>query len=291
MAPIAPFLADELYRSLNSITKREQFSSVHLSMLTALEANSIDKELEERMARATRIVGLVRAMRMKSNLKVRQPLRKIIVPISNEAQKQSILKMEDVILDEINVKAIEFVHDESDLVIKKAKPNFRSLGQKYGKQVQVVAAKVREMSSAEITTLQRTGALTLPVNGDAFSITKEDVEVLHEDLHGWLVETDGSMTVALDTEITPELRNEGFAREFVNRIQNMRKDAGFQVTDRIKIYYSGTNVLTTALESMRAYIASETLAVEMLSTLHAGESSSSENINGEACDISIERVR
>jgi isoleucyl-tRNA synthetase len=243
------------------------------------------------MTRATRIVGLVRAMRMKSNLKVRQPLRKIIVPISNEAQKQSILKMEDVILDEINVKAIEFVHDESELVIKKAKPNFRSLGQKYGKQVQVVAAKVREMSSAEITTLQRTGAFTLPVNGDAFSITAEDVEVLHEDLHGWLVEVDGSMTVALDTEITPELRNEGFAREFVNRIQNMRKDAGFQVTDRIKIYYSGTDVLTTALESMRAYIASETLAVEMLSTLHAGEFSLSENINSEACDISIERVR
>jgi isoleucyl-tRNA synthetase len=291
MAPIAPFLADELYRSLNSITKREHFSSVHLSMLPVLEANSIDKELEERMARATRIVGLVRAMRMKSNLKVRQPLRKIIVPISNEAQKQSILKMEDVILDEINVKAIEFVHDESELVIKKAKPNFRSLGQKYGKQVQVVAAKVREMSSAEITTLQRTGAFTLPVNGDAFSITAEDVEVLHEDLHGWLVEVDGSMTVALDTEITPELRNEGFAREFVNRIQNMRKDAGFQVTDRIKIYYSGTDVLTTALESMRAYIASETLAVEMLSTLHAGEFSLSENINSEACDISIERVR
>jgi len=291
MAPIAPFLADELYRGLNSITKREQFSSVHLSMLPVLEANSIDKELEERMTRATRIVGLVRAMRMKSNLKVRQPLRKIIVPISNEAQKQSILKMEDVILDEINVKAIEFVHDESELVIKKAKPNFRSLGQKYGKQVQVVAAKVREMSSAEITTLQRTGAFTLPVNGDAFSITAEDVEVLQEDLHGWLVEVDGSMTVALDTEITPELRNEGFAREFVNRIQNMRKDAGFQVTDRIKIYYSGTDVLTTALESMRAYIASETLAVEMLSTLHAGEFSLSENINSEACDISIERVR
>jgi isoleucyl-tRNA synthetase len=291
MAPIAPFLADELYRVLNSITKREQFPSVHLSMLPALEANSIDKELEERMARATRIVGLVRAMRMKSNLKVRQPLRKIIIPISNEAQKQSILKMGDVILDEINVKTIEFVHDESDLVIKKAKPNFRSLGRKYGKQVQVVAAKVREMSSAEITTLQRTGALTLPVNGDAFSITKEDVEVLHEDLHGWLVETDGSITVALDTEITPELRNEGFAREFVNRIQNMRKDAGFQVTDRIKIYYSGTDVLTTALELMRAYIASETLAVEILSTLHAGEFSSSENINSEACDISVERVR
>jgi isoleucyl-tRNA synthetase len=298
MAPFAPFLADELYRGLNAVTKRESFASVHLSTLPSADANAIDKELEKRMEHATRIVGLVRAMRMKSNLKVRQPLKKIIVPISNEEQRESIVSMEDVILDEINVKAIEFVHDESDLVIKKAKPNFRSLGQKYGKQVQVVAAKVREMTSEEITALQKTGAFTLPVNGDAFSITKEDVEVLHEDLHGWLVETDGSVTVALDTEITPELRTEGFAREFVNRLQNMRKDAGFLVTDRIKIYFSGSDVLTAALESMSGYIASETLAVEILSTLHAqrvesstGEFSSKENINGELSDISIERVR
>jgi isoleucyl-tRNA synthetase len=291
MAPFAPFLADELYRGLNAVTKRESLASVHLSTLPSVDANAIDEELEKRMEHATRIVGLVRAMRMKSNLKVRQPLKKIIVPISNEEQRQSIVNMEDVILDEINVKSIEFVHDESDLVIKKAKPNFRSLGQKYGKQVQVVAAKVREMTSAEITALQKTGAFTLPVNGDAFSITKEDVEVLHEDLHGWLVETDGSVTVALDTEITPELRTEGFAREFVNRLQNMRKDAGFLVTDRIKIYFSGSDVLTAALESMRGYIASETLAVEIHSTLHAGEFSSKENINGELSDISIERVR
>ena len=136
MAPFAPFLADELYRGLNSVTKSEQFASVHLSTLQKVEVDVIDRELEDRMDRAVRIVGIVRAMRMKSNLKVRQPLKKIIVPISNEEQKQSIMKMEGVILDEINVKAIEFVHDESDIVIKKAKPNFRSLGQKYGKQVQ-----------------------------------------------------------------------------------------------------------------------------------------------------------
>jgi isoleucyl-tRNA synthetase len=201
------------------------------------------------------------------------------------------MKMESVILDEINVKTIEFVHDESDIVIKKAKPNFRSLGQKYGKQVQAVAAKVREMTSQEITSLQRTGMFTIPVNGDTFSISREDVEVLHEDLHGWLVEADGGLTVALDTEITPELRNEGFAREFVNRVQNMRKDAGFDVTDRISIYYSGTVALNAALESMKEYIAHETLAVEVNSTVHAGEISSKENINGESCDISIERAR
>ena len=291
MAPFAPFLADELYRGLNSVTKNEPFASVHLSTLQNVEVDVIDRELEDRMERAVRIVGIVRAMRMKSNLKVRQPLKKIIVPISNEEQKQSILKMEGVILDEINVKAIEFVHDESDIVIKKAKPNFRTLGQKYGKRVQAVAAKVREMTSQEITSLQRTGVFAIPVNGDTFSITKEDVEVLHEDLHGWLVETDGGVTVALDTEITPDLRNEGFAREFVNRVQNMRKDAGFDVTDRISIYYSGTEVLNAALEAMQEYIAHETLAVDVHSTLHAGEISTKENINGELCDISIERAR
>ncbi|MGA7161059.1 MAG: isoleucine--tRNA ligase [Bacteroidota bacterium] len=291
MAPFAPFLADELYRGLNSVTKREQFASVHLSSFQAAEVDVIDKELEDRMERAVKIVGIVRAMRMKSNLKVRQPLKKIIVPISNEEQKQSIVKMEDVILDEINVKAIEFVHDESDIVIKKAKPNFRSLGQKYGKQVQAVAAKVREMTSQEITSLQKTGAFIIPVNGSTYSITSEDVEVLHEDLHGWLVETDGGMTVALDTEITPELRNEGFAREFVNRVQNMRKEAGFDVTDRISIYYAGTDVLMGALESMKEYIAHETLAVDVYPTLHAGEISSKESINGEVCDISVERAR
>ena len=291
MAPFAPFLADELYRGLNSETKSERFESVHLATLQEVEVDVIDKELEDRMDRAVRIVGIVRAMRMKSNLKVRQPLKKIIVPISNEEQKQSILKMEGVILDEINVKTIEFVNDESDIVIKKAKPNFRTLGQKYGKQVQAVASKVREMTSQEITLLQKTGVFAIPVNGDTFSITKEDVEVLHEDLHGWLVEADGGLTVALDTEITPDLRNEGFAREFVNRVQNMRKDAGFDVTDRISISYSGTDVLRTALEAMQEYIAHETLAVDVNSTLRSGEISLKENINGELCDISIEKAR
>jgi len=243
------------------------------------------------MDRAIRIVGLVRAMRMKSNLKVRQPLKKIIIPVSDNGQKEATAKMEDVILEEINVKAIEYVHDESDIVKKKAKPNFRSLGQKYGKKVQEVAARVREMTSDQITSLQRAGSLQLPVNGESYAITKDDVEVLHEDLHGWLVESDGGMTVALDTEITPELRNEGFAREFVNRVQNMRKDAGFDVTDRISIYYTGTETLVAALEALKQYIARETLAVDVHSTLHAGEISTEDVINGEECKISIERAR
>ena len=290
MAPIAPFLAEELFRNLNAATGSEKVESVHLALLPEVEASAIDTALEERMERAMRIVSIARAMRMKSNLKVRQPLQKIIVPISSEEQKQSILSMQDVIMDEINVKAIAFVHDESDLVGKKAKPNFRSLGQKHGKNVQIVAAKVREMTSAEITLLQRNGSLVYELGGVSYTIALEDVEVQHEDLHGWLVETDGTVTVALDTEMTPELISEGFAREFVNRIQNMRKDAGFEVTNRIAISYTGSAAIVSALERLREYVMSETLAASLTNGLVAAEFSGKDMINGESCEISIGRV-
>jgi isoleucyl-tRNA synthetase len=290
MAPVAPFLAEELFRNLNAATGSEKVESVHLALLPDVEVTAIDTALEDRMDRAMRIVSIARAMRMKSNLKVRQPLLKIIIPISSEEQKQSIVTMQDMIMDEINVKAIEFVHDESDIVRKKAKPNFRSLGQKYGKNVQIVAAKVREMTGAEITVLQRNGSFVCELGGVSYTIALEDVEVQHEDMHGWLVETDGTVTVALDTEMTPELISEGFAREFVNRIQNMRKDAGFEVTDRIAISYTGSPVIVSALERLREYVMSETLAASLTNGLVAAEFSGKDMINGEPCEISIGRI-
>ncbi|MBI2430119.1 MAG: isoleucine--tRNA ligase [Ignavibacteriales bacterium] len=289
-APIAPFLADEIYRTLNSATKKEAYSSVHLSYIPKVDTGVMDAELEERMEYAIRIVGLVRAMRVKSNLKVRQPLQKIILPINDERHKQEVIKMEDVILEEINVKEIEFVTDDSGIVKKKAKPNFRTLGQKFGKQVQEVAAKVREMTSADISHLQKAGVFEFPHNGSYFSVAKEDVEILHEDLKGWLVETDGTIMVALDTEITPELRSEGFAREFVNRVQNLRKDSGLEVTDRISIIYSAGETLKNALGSMMEYVKRETLAVELKEGTVDGRSTITEDINGEACDISIKKI-
>lgn len=289
-APIAPFLADEIYRNLNSATNKEPFSSVHLSYLPEVEEDVIDKELEERMDYAIRIVSLVRAMRVKSNLKVRQPLKKIILPINDEHHKQEVKMMEDVILEEINVKQIEFVTDDSGIVKKKAKPNFRSLGQKFGKQVQEVAAKVRAMTSADIAQLQKTGSFEFSDNGMRYLVSKEDVEILHEDLKGWLVETDGTVMVALDTEITPELRNEGFAREFVNRVQNLRKDSGLEITDRITITYSSGEILHHALQQMADYIKRETLAVALTrGTIHSNNKIT-EDINGEQCDISIEKI-
>jgi isoleucyl-tRNA synthetase len=289
MAPFAPFLAEQLYRNLNEVTGLEQFSSVHLAtMPTAVEA-SIDADLESRMEHAEKIVMLVRAMRMKSNLKVRQPLRRIILPIAHEREREEVRQMEEVILDEINVKAVEYVTDESGLVGKKARANFKSIGPKFGKSVQNIAQRIKKMSVMEIGELERNGTFRLPVNGETVTVTKEDVDIVREDIAGWLVESDGDVTVALDTTLDDRLLAEGFAREFVNRVQNMRKDAGFEVTDRINIYCKAPEKLQSVLESMASYIMNETLAVEFSSSYRAGEYASKLDINGEEIDVGIER--
>jgi len=289
IAPFAPFMAEELHRNLNSVTKHEAEESVHLMLLPDIDESAIDSELEQRMARVIRIVGLVRAIRMKSNLKVRQPLKKIILPVTREEDRLAIERMADVILEEINVKQIEFVADDSGIVRKKAKPNFRSLGQKFGKKVQPVAARIREFTSAEITELEKQGSKTFTINGVEVAIVKEDVEVLHEDIEGWLVESDGALTVALDTELDEELIDEGFAREFVNRVQNMRKDAGLEVTDRIRIFYRCGERLAKALARMATYIKQETLATDVTSPPPPGISLMEADINGEQVFLAIEK--
>jgi isoleucyl-tRNA synthetase len=290
IAPFAPFIADELFRSLQEGAVEE---SVHLSMLPDVDTQAIDPELERKMERAIRIVSLVRAMRMRSNLKVRQPLKRIMLPVSNERQRKEIEDLKGMILEEINVKQIEYVGDDSDIVRKKAKPNFKTLGPKFGKQVQAIAARLRECTAAEITTLEREGALKLFSNGTEFEVSREDVEVLHEDIKGWLVESDGSVTVALDTELNEELIDEGYAREFVNRVQNMRKDAGFEVTDRIKIYHRSTERLATALDRHGAYIQQETLAIDLVALSSQSEfrgTAQDADINGEYAQIAVEKV-
>ena len=291
MAPFAPFLADEFYRSLNSVAKREDSDSVHLAAFPRVEQGVVDRELEQRMERAIKIVGLVRAMRMKSNLKVRQPLKKIILPIANEGDRAAIKRMEEVILEEINVKQIEYVTDDSGIVKKKAKPNFRSLGQKFGKGVQPVAARIRELTGKEIGELERTGSLNVPVNGAEYAITREDIEILHEDLQGWMVESDGPVTVALDTELTEELVEEGLAREFVSRIQNIRKDSGLEVMDRIRIYVESSDRMAKALKRMSGYVMQETLAVELSTTPPPALPLAGEEINDERVSIAIEKVK
>ena len=287
---------DAIYGNLNRATKKELWESVHLSLIPSPDPASIDPALEARMAKAQNIVSLVRSLRNKSNLKVRQPLRRIIVPVSGEHERAEIAKMEDLILDEVNVKGIEYVTAESGIVHKSAKPNFKMLGPKYGKTVQAVAQAVKQMSAADIRAIEERGEVTLNAGGSPVTVAKEDVEIVREDLKGWLVESENGCTVALDVELTPELVEEGLAREFVNRVQNMRKDAGFDVTDRIRIFASGKGTLNKVLQQLGSYIKNETLAVEIAEGAGADGAGKGSgytaqwDINGEQCTITIEKV-
>jgi isoleucyl-tRNA synthetase len=214
----------------------------------------------------------------------------MILPIADAHERAAVRTMQDIILDEINVKEIEYVTDETALVKKKAKPNFKTLGPKFGKSVQQVAARVREMSGAEIASLERSGGVALAVGDQLWTVNPEDVEILREDMPGWLVESDGTLTVALDTRLDEALLAEGSAREFVNRVQNLRKDAGFAVTDRIRLGVDTSSILLGRLESMRTYIMSETLAEEFSATPANGGQTTSLDINGEQLTVSISRV-
>ncbi len=266
MSPFAPFLAEELYRNLNGITRLEPFESVHLSTYPELREKEIDGQLEERMALAERIVYLARAMRAKSNIKVRQPLRRIIIPITSAHMRETISSVESVILDELNVKSVMYVDDDSEFVNKGAKPNFKAIGPKFGKDVKVVAELIKSMDSKQIKHLEKAGSMDLRTDSKAFHVVLEDVEIYSQELSGWLVESDGTLTVALDTELDDDLRREGIAREFVNRIQNIRKSAGFEVVDRIRVIIECPDEFTDAVTKLSEYIRSETLAIELSTT-------------------------
>jgi isoleucyl-tRNA synthetase len=288
-APFAPFLAEELYRNLNLATRHDEAESVHLAMMPNRDPHAINPELEERMERAEHIVMLVRAMRTKSNLKVRQPLKRILLPIAGERERESVRLMENVILDEINVKRIEYVSDESGIVKKRAKPNFKTIGPKFGKSVQAIASRLKELTAAEISKLESDGSLTIEIAGETRTIGRDDVEILREDLQGWLVESDGQLTVALDTSLDEGLLAEGAAREFVNRVQNMRKDAGFSVSDRIAIWFEAPDSLAQSLMSMADYIQTETLAVEFTRRDGEGDFFITTELHGASVRISVQR--
>ena len=289
-APIAPFMADEIYRSLMQETRREPFESVHIAPMVACDKSLIDPELEARMDVAQRIVSLVRAMRAKTNLKVRQPLSRIAIPASPDTRRL-IEQMNDVILDELNVKAIEFIDESSPIVRKTATANFKVIGPKFGKSVNAVAKRIKEMSSAEVLQLEQSGSFSTEVNGAAVTIVREDVSVSAQSIEGWLVESLEGLTVALDTTLTPALLEEGLAREFVVRIQNMRKDAGFLVTDRIRVQFSAPERIVSAVTRMTTYIQSEVLATSIqLSTNGLGDHSAKWDIDGEECHIGISRI-
>src|SRR5262249_43176378 len=288
-APIAPFLADEIYCSLMQATGREPHESVHIAPIPGPRKELIREELEARMDIAQRVVGVVRSMRNKTNLKTRQPLSRIAIPASPEIRK-FIEHMNDVILEEINVKTIEFVDESSPIVRKTATPNFKVLGPKFGKNVNAVARRIKEMSSAEAVQLDQTGTFSTEINGTPITLTREDVAIAAQSIEGWLVESGGGFTVALDTTLTPELINEGLAREFVNRVQNMRKDAGFEVTDRIRIHFEAPSRVAEAGQRLCDYMKSETLATQVTAGRDSAEHWEKWDIDGEPCKIGISKA-
>lgn len=262
-APIAPFFMDKLYLDLNSVTQKESFESVHLSNFPVFNESFVDKSLENKMESAQIISSLVLSLRAKEKIKVRQPLQKIMIPIDSESQKNEILAVADLIKSEVNVKEIEVLQDASDILVKQIKPNFKVLGPRFGKDMKAVAQLVNNFTASDIKDIEQNGILEVEVNGKNITLERTDVEITSQDIEGWLVANDGALTVALDVTISEELRKEGIARELINRIQNLRKDSGFEVTDRIDVTFQKDEHIVKAVEANLAYIKSETLTNEL----------------------------
>lgn len=260
MAPISPFFADWLYRNLNNITKRYEAKSVHLADYPVANVDVIDTELEERMHLAQDVSSLVLSLRKKVNIKVRQPLQKILIPVLDAHMKEQVQKVEDLIKGEVNVKDIEYLSDTEGFIKKKVKPNFKSLGAKMGAKMKAVAAIISAMDQQQISALEKDGGYTLTVDGEPIDIVREDVDIIAEDIPGWSVANKDTLTVALDITVTPHLQDEGNARELVNRIQKIRKETGLELTDRIAVSVEEHEPLKTAILNFSDYICTEILA-------------------------------
>ena len=263
MAPISPFYADRVFLDLNAATGKDKSESVHLAKFPSADENLINKTLEERMQLAQDISSMTLALRKKENIKVRQPLTQIMVPILSDNEQENIEAVKDLIMNEVNVKAINFVTDASGILVKRIKPDFKKLGPKCGKNMKTVAQMLTEFSQEQIAELEKNGQYSLDVAGASVVVEKGDVEILSEDIPGWLVANNGQITIALDVTITDELKEEGIAREFVNRIQNIRKSSGFEITDKIIVEIEKKAEINVAVEHFAQYIASQVLANEV----------------------------
>ena len=264
MAPIAPFYADRLYMDLIQVTGRDHVVSVHLADFPVADASLINKELEARMQMAQDVTSMVLALRRKVNIKVRQPLQCIMIPVVDETQKRHIEAVKDLIMSEVNVKEIHFEEGASGILVKKVKCDFKKLGPKFGKQMKAVAAAVAEMSQEAIAELEKNGRYTFVLDGAEAVVEAADVEIFSEDIPGWLVANEGTLTVALEVTVTEELKREGIARELVNRIQNIRKSSGFEITDKITIVLSRNSNSDDAVNEYNTYICNQVLATSLV---------------------------
>ncbi|MFR9636102.1 MAG: isoleucine--tRNA ligase [Rikenellaceae bacterium] len=262
-APFAPFITDQIFRDLNEISGRDTSGSVHLSTFPTADASLVDSDLEETMALAQRLTSMVLALRRKVNIKVRQPLTKILVPVLDPAMKRHIDAIQALVMGEVNIKEIELIEQTAGVITKRIKPNFKTLGPRYGKYMKGIAALAATFDQEKIAQIEAAAETTLEVNGDQITVTPADFDITSEDMPGWLVTSEGKLTVALDITITDELRNEGVARELVNRIQNIRKDSGFEVVDRVKVEIESTEAVERSVAEFEEYIAAQTLAVSI----------------------------
>ncbi len=262
-SPIAPFYTDRLFRDLNSVSGKQSETSVHIVRFPEADKKAIDKNLEERMQIAQAVSSMVLGLRRKVNIKVRQPLQKLMIPVTEPGFEEKFEAVKELILSEVNVKEVEYITDTSDILVKKIKPNFKTLGPRYGKLMKDITAAFREMDQEDISSLEKNGKFNLKLEHQEIELGEEDAEIISEDIPGWLVANEGKITIALDVTISDELRYEGIAREFINRIQNLRKESGYEVTDKISIEIGKHEAINKAIEKHKNYIGSQTLANEI----------------------------
>ena len=263
-SPIAPFFMDQLYKDLTAATGQEDFESVHLSKFPTFNESFIDESLQRQMSNAQTISSLVLSLRAKEKIKVRQPLQKIMVPVLDNQQKEEILAVANLIKSEVNVKGIQLLDDASNILVKQIKPNFKALGPKFGKDMKLISSKIQQFTQEDITKIEREGEFSIEINENLTKLELSDVEISSKDIEGWLVASADGLTVALDVTISEDLRKEGIARELVNRIQNARKDAGLEVTDKIQLQVLKSEELEASVKANDTYIKDETLTKSLV---------------------------
>ncbi len=280
-APIAPFFMERLYLDLNRTTNKEDFESVHLAEFPVQDPGMINAELESKMQKAQAVSSLVLSIRQKEKIKVRQPLHKIMIPVLDERDREEIEAVSDLIKSEVNVKEISLLDDASGILVKQIKPNYKVLGPRYGKDMKAIGQAVAALGQEDIQKIEQVGEITLPLNNKSIILKLEEVEISSQDIEGWLVASSGPLTVALDVHISDDLRKEGIARELVNRIQNLRKESGFEVTDKIDIKIQKDGYVEEAVASNIKYIKNETLTadLEFEEQLEEGTSVSFDEVN------------
>ena len=259
-APVAPFYMEKLFNDLNRVTGRYDTESVHLGSFPEYNEALIDTALEKRMDIAQKLSSMILGLRRKVNIKVRQPLNKMMLPISDPGFREQVEAVKMLVLNEVNVKEIEYITDTAGILVKRIKPNFKTLGPRFGKLMKEVSGVINGMDQEQIAAFEKAQSYEIEVGGEQVQLTLEDVEIISEDIPGWLVANEGAITVALDINITEELRQEGIARELVNRIQNIRKESGFDVTDKIEVQIEKHKLITDAVNRHSLYIGSQTLA-------------------------------